>query len=106
MTENSDEVNHLRLMGETLPIKSQEDNDLLHEAHNLVQERLDSIGENRTISSSLKKALLCSMNLAGELIKLEKIPGKTGLQPETIERIEYLQDQIQKLEERSDHGST
>lgn len=106
MSADSEDVKHLRLLGETLPIKAGGDDELLHEAYELVEEQLETIDNKRSISSSLKQALLCSINLAGELIKLRRSPGKTGLQPETVKRIEDLRDQLQTLQGNDQHGST
>ncbi|MFB6344530.1 MAG: cell division protein ZapA [bacterium] len=100
MTESED-VQKLSLLGEELPVKVS-DSDNAREAYSIVKEKLNSIRDQSNSPSNVQLALLCSLNLAGELLSTEKEAEKNQLSDSVIDRIKTLTDDINEVLSQND----
>lgn len=98
---NSDDVQKISLLGEELPVRVS-DSDHAREAYTMVKDKLDSIRERSNSPSNLQLALLCSLNIAGELLAKEEKVEETQLSDPLVDRIKSLTDEINESLSNSD----
>ncbi len=92
-----DQVERLTLLGEELPVRVSEEDDLARQAVKLVREKLDSVGEGSGSPSDLQAALLSSLNLAGDLVRKRRKDRKQHLSEDTTDRVRNLTERIDEL---------
>lgn len=90
---DSDDVQKLSLLGEEIPVRVS-DSEEAREAYSMVKDKIEAIREQSNSPSNLQLALLCSLNLAGELLTTEEEVQDNQLSDELQQRIESLTDDI------------
>lgn len=92
---NSEDVKKLSLLGEEIPVRVS-DSDEAREAYSIVKEKIESIREQSKSPSNLQLALLCSLNLAGELLNTEERIEENQLSDQLLSQIEELSREIEE----------
>jgi cell division protein ZapA (FtsZ GTPase activity inhibitor) len=94
MSEGQQQRETVEIMGEVLPVKTTDKGDQLRRARALVEDKIESIQDHSPEASRLQAALLSSLNLAGQLVKMEDSPEEMSITDETIERLKQLESRI------------
>jgi cell division protein ZapA (FtsZ GTPase activity inhibitor) len=94
---DSNDVERLTILGEELPVRISEEDQLARKAMNLVKDKLDTVEENADSPSNLQRALLSSLNLAGDLVRERRESKDQNLSGETTNRIRNLSERIDDL---------
>jgi cell division protein ZapA (FtsZ GTPase activity inhibitor) len=94
---DSNNVERLTILGEELPVRISEEDQLARQALNLVQDKLDTVEENADSPSNLQRALLSSLNLAGDLVRERRESKDQNLSGDTTNRIRKLSERIDDL---------
>lgn len=90
---NGDDVQKLSLLGEEIPVRVS-DSDEAREAYTIVKDKIESIRQQSKSPSNLQLALLCSLNLAGELLNTEEQVEENQLSDDLLSELEDLSREI------------
>lgn len=94
MSDN-DDVQKINLLGEELPVRVA-DSEHAREAYKMVQEKIDSIRDQSNSPTNLQLALLCSLNIAGELIQSREDTEDQRLPDQLRSRVVELTGEIEQ----------
>jgi len=94
---NDRDVENIKILGEELPVRVTDSDDVAQKAVELVQEKIESIQESSNPPSNLQLALLSSLNLAGELVQTRRENEEDSLSEETVDRLRSLSTRLEEL---------
>lgn len=96
-TRDDNGIQRLNLLGEELPVRISESGVEAREAIELVERNIESLRENSSPPSNLQLALLCALNLAGELLELQRQSQQERLSNSTADQMRSLTERIENL---------
>lgn len=98
-SDNSEDRQTIRILGETIPVKSTEQTDEQREALKLVRDQIKSMRRQSSGASRLQIALLTSLNIAGHLVQLQRSDQVESMSSDQRDRLESLHRKLLSLME-------
>lgn len=87
----------LEVLGETLTVKSSGETGVTREAIERLEEKIQGIQESSHDASDMEISLLAALNLAGELVRLERASESVELAPDLDDRIRTTRDLVDQF---------